>query len=186
MSGTIRPASIARRLLGSVLIATAPACGSTSSGSAPDALVGEVHIVVDLQAGQRWTATGPLVDAGVLCPDGTRIEVGIFDPATGDLLTPGQLDALAEEEQERPWEPFDLLIHHEYACLDGSGSFLVEERLADPDPIGVLTILSGTGAYRTMRGSGTETFTAEPTIVADADVLNQRLEVTIGGDPDTR
>ncbi len=184
MSRRVPPVSIARRLLGCVLIATAPACRSTSSGSSPVPLIDEVHIVVDLQAGQRWTATGPLVDAGAFCPAGTRIEAGAFDPVTGELLTPTELESRAEEEPELRWEPFDLVMHHEYACLDGSGSFLVEELLADRDPIGVLTILSGTGAYRAMSGTGTETFTAEPTAEADAAALDIRLDVTIGVDAD--
>jgi hypothetical protein len=84
-----------------------------------------------------FTATGPAVDAGLICPEGT-IEYTV----TPDVDTPGVLWR---------WE-------EELTCGDGSGTFLlgVDVYIADSAPryIGAWNIVTGTGNYEELQGGG--------------------------------
>lgn len=98
----------------------------------PDALA--VHFVADLSTA-AFAATGPAVDAGLMCPTGTQSFVE--NPATSHPV----LWAWADE----------------YTCDDGSGTFVlsVDEYIDDAaGAYGVWKIASGTGAYETLQGGG--------------------------------
>ena len=58
------------------------------------------------------------------------------------------IDAL---ERDEPYEP-DVMGAMEFTCADGSGSFTIFESAGGPGP---WRVRDGTGAYRTMTGSGT-------------------------------
>lgn len=116
-------------------------CTALFAADATEAVFGgpmafPVEIANDFAAG-TFTATGPAVDAGLIC-------------AKGDSEGGRVLDNTVDESALRRWE--DL-----YTCDDGSGSFIVvveaffenTQRLA-----GVWSISSGTGTYLTLTGGG--------------------------------
>jgi hypothetical protein len=99
----------------------------------PDALA--VHLISAHPAGP-FTATGPAVDAGLMCAEGT-----IDYTEDPDVDTPGAL-----------WRWED-----EYTCSDGTGTFLlgVDEYIEDsPAMFGVWNIVTGTGNYADLQGGG--------------------------------
>ena len=115
---------------------------------------GEVTIGVDLEAGQRWTAQGPPVDGGHLCPQGIRHVIEGRDPVTDDIVrVPVWWQVVEEAITSRNTTAVTLVVEH--TCADGSGSFVTVERWG-PD---VWSVVSGTGAYRSMTGGGDLTFT---------------------------
>jgi hypothetical protein len=102
----------------------------------PDAM--SVRFVSDLPDAMSFVATGPAVDAGIVCPTGT---IAFTDNAT---------DPVHEEAFDR-W-------HNRYTCDDGSGTFILGADVFFDVPggvnYGVWNIVSGTGAYETLTGGG--------------------------------
>jgi hypothetical protein len=98
----------------------------------PEAM--SVHIVSDLPAG-TFAASGPAVDAGIVCPTGTQ--------EFADGNAPPRQGAIDR------WED-------RYTCDDGSGTFLIgADVFIDSDAqYGVWNIVSGTGMYESLRGGG--------------------------------
>jgi len=100
----------------------------------PDALA--VHLIEHHPTG-TFTATGPAVDAGLVCAEGT---IG-YTP-NPDVDTLGVL-----------WRWED-----EFICGDGTGTFLlgVDVYIEDSAPLffGVWSIVTGTGSYAELRGGG--------------------------------
>jgi hypothetical protein len=100
----------------------------------PDGL--SIRLVSDLPAG-TFAATGPAVDAGIVCPTGTQGWTGNQSPPrAGALLR---------------WT--DNL----YTCDDGSGTFILAADVfiqADGMEYGVWEIVSGTGNYQSLNGGG--------------------------------
>ena len=100
-----------------------------------------VEIAIDVGAG-TFTATGPAVDAGLIC-------------ATGEATGGSSLNT-TDERAVRRWE--DL-----YACDDGSGSFTmaVEAYFENTSRLaGVWSISSGTGSYEMAAGGGGGVYTS--------------------------
>jgi hypothetical protein len=100
----------------------------------PDALA--VHLIEHHPTG-TFTATGPAVDAGLVCPEGT---IG-YTP-NPDVDTPGV---------HWRWED-------EFICGDGTGTFLlgVDVYIEDSAPMffGAWNIVTGTGNYSDLQGGG--------------------------------
>jgi len=99
----------------------------------PDALA--VHLIARHPTG-TFTATGPAVDAGLVCAEGT-----IDYTEDPDVDNAGAL-----------WRWED-----EYTCDDGTGTFLlgVDEYIEDSTAMfGVWNIVSGTGIYTDLQGGG--------------------------------
>ena len=88
--------------------------------------------------GGPFTASGPAVDAGLMCPEGeTTLE---FWMIVGFKSSPGM----------------NFQVIKKFACDDGSGDFLVKLQVRS-DRKGVnfnWMILGGTGAYSSFHGSG--------------------------------
>ncbi len=113
----------------------------------------EVILSVDLETGQEWTASGPAVDRGQFCPNGTRHVVRGIDPATSDIVRVGVwFDIMESAITERNSTEITFVVEH--TCTDGSGSFTTTERWG-PD---LWSVESGTGAYRDLRGAGRLSF----------------------------
>jgi hypothetical protein len=137
---------------GIVLLAILP---NVSCGDAASASHAPVVIVVDLEAGQRWTALGAAVEGDRICPDGIRHVLEGIDPATNDVV-PVRVwsKVIAKAIEHRTTTEITLVV--EYTCADGSGSFVTTERWG-PD---VWSVDSGTGAYGALRGRGALSFAA--------------------------
>jgi hypothetical protein len=113
-------------------------------GSDPDGAV-----VLELQAipGQPWIASGELVDAGLLCPEGFRRWTGVTH-ADGTPMTPEEFWEVVVPDDDMPFQAVE-----EYVCSDGSGSFTTIET----DGASTWQVVDGTGAYVGMAGEGTGT-----------------------------
>ena len=120
-----------------------------------------VHIDVETSlldpsglSGGPFTATGPAVDAGLICPSGDTIDV--FAKAAG-------------YQSGKGW--VNLTVVKEFTCGDGSGAFLVklQVRLDKHGDHYAWAIVAGTGAYGHLQGAGTG-YGAAP--LGDYDVLD--------------
>ncbi len=120
----------------------------------PDAM--PVHIVSDLPDAMSFVATGPAVDAGIICPTGT---IAFTD--SGNTPT--------REEAFNRWQ-------NRYTCDDGSGTLVLgADVFFDlPDIYGIWNIVSGTGAYETLRGGG-GSITAPTVGPTDSDTWSDDL-----------
>jgi hypothetical protein len=84
-----------------------------------------------------FVASGPAVDAGVLCPSGTTVDLSIL--GAGD------------ESNYR----LNLLVRKEFTCDDGSGTFLMMLKVKlDERGFTNWNVIRGTGAYRHLAGTG--------------------------------
>jgi hypothetical protein len=123
----------------------------------PEAM--SVHIVSDLPAG-TFAATGPAVDAGLVCPTGTT------EFTSGNSLT---RQGAISRWQDR------------YTCDDGSGTFLIgaDTFVTSGDAqYGVWSIVSGTGTYESLRaGGGSNTSPTGPGTWSD-DMIGRLWFVT--------
>jgi len=106
-----------------------------------------VHIDVETSfidggpvSGGPFTATGPAVDAGLICPTGSTIDVA---------------GKVAGYQSMGGW--VSLIVVKEFTCDDGSGAFLVklEVRLDARGDHFAWVILDGTDAYARLHGAGT-------------------------------
>jgi len=95
----------------------------------------DVHTVFG-QSSVPFTASGPAVDAGFVCP------VGTVDDLSGSLI-----------ETRQGWTGQFV---KEFTCTDGSGSFVVklQVRLDKRGDNFSWTVLSGTDRYASLRGAG--------------------------------
>ncbi len=99
----------------------------------------DVTIVSDMSALPNGTfeATGPAVEAGILCPAGTVHDESVS--AVG-----GQ-------------SPVSILfVHKHFECNDGSGSFEMDlnVRIASSGTLGRWLVVSGSGDYERLHGEG--------------------------------
>ena len=118
-------------------------CEAAYTGSEIAAVFGDpeglsIRLVSDLSSeGGTFVATGPAVDAGIVCPTGTQEWTGNEAPSrTGALFR---------------WT--DNL----YTCDDGSGTFIIAADVfitADGRDYGVWDLGSGTGSYQSLSGGG--------------------------------
>ena len=132
--------------LGVALLATA--CGD-------DAL--DPVVVFELQPieAQPWTATGELVEAGLLCPSGDRENVFLGYP-DGRGMPFEELVQLVDEAMAAGGTHMDVarIGRTEYVCDDGSGTFTVTDTITG-NPADKMTaeVTGGSGAYVKMTGS---------------------------------
>lgn len=118
----------------------------------PEAL--SVRLVSDLPAG-LFEASGPAVEAGLMCPAGTT-----------ELIDAGTPIRSGAEER---WED-------RYTCEDGSGSFVLGADIFGYDDdlsFGVWDISSGTGNYAPLAGGGG--------VVTGSTGANTWSDVSVGG-----
>jgi hypothetical protein len=86
-----------------------------------------------------FTATGPGVVSGTMCPSGTIADVYVKAPP---------------KNQQSP-NVVNLKILKEFTCDDESGTFLVKLRVHITDyPVFNWVIKGGTGAYENLKGNG--------------------------------
>jgi hypothetical protein len=105
-----------------------------------------VHIAVETsfidggpESGGPFTATGPAVDAGLICPGGDTHDV--FGKTAGYQSEKG----------------LNILLVKEFTCADGSGAFFVklQVRLDARGDRFAWAILEGTEDHDTLHGAGT-------------------------------
>ena len=117
-----------------------------------------IRIVSDLPDAMAFVATGPAVDAGIVCPTGTIVFTNTGNTPTHDSA-------------------FDRWQDH-YTCDDGSGTFILGADVFFDEPggvnYGVWNIVSGTGAYETLRGGG-GSITAPTVGPTDSDTWSDDL-----------
>lgn len=116
-----------------------------------------VHIDVETsiaETGGPFTASGPAVDAGLICPSGDTSDV--FAKASGYQSSTGGVS---------------LIVVKEFTCDDASGAFLakLEVRLDGRGDHFRWNIVQGSGAYAALHGAGTG-YGAPPE--GDYDVLD--------------
>ena len=105
---------------------------------AVEIVVEETLPVVIPDPGQPFVATGPAVDRGVLCPEGTTEDIA-FAARPGGWFT-------------------RLTIEKLFTCGDSSGDFTVQLRVKlfpDGTTTALWKVTGGTGDYATLMGSGT-------------------------------
>lgn len=141
-----RPLERAAVVLVLALLFGGAAC-SRSDGGARD-----VQIRIRRLEGRAWTATGPAVDDGVICPSGIEALVD-FSELDGTPITLSDFGRRREAAIMAfpPDETTDHLQVMEFSCADGTGALtlVVEERNG-----GLWQVRDGTGAYAELTGSG--------------------------------
>jgi hypothetical protein len=102
-----------------------------------------VHVDIQTTFGDPsygpFVATGPAVDAGLVCGEGDTLDIGVkVAGAPGRLI---------------------LQVLKQFTCSDGSGSFVLKFQLRVDDRLGRASsswnVESGTGAYGSLQGTGT-------------------------------
>ena len=129
--------------------------GASCSGSSRS-LDGPIVLEVSLEAGQRWTAEGAAVESGALCRRGVRQVVRGIDPVADETVQVRVWMGVLEDAITRR-SSTQITFIVENTCADGSGSFVTVERWG-PD---VWSVVSGTGAYRDLRGGGELSFATD-------------------------
>jgi hypothetical protein len=118
--------------------------------AAPPQLDVEINVNIDYSVypyGGTFTATGPAVEAGLVCPSGYAVNVRHSD--TG-------------------WQSSFAWSYHvwkQFICEDGSGTFIIklEGRWEGLGGTGTWMILEGSGDYANLHGRGdAEAFFYEP------------------------
>ncbi|MCP3976981.1 MAG: hypothetical protein GY720_21040 [bacterium] len=132
--------------LGVALLATA--CGD-------DAL--DPVVVFDLQPieAQPWTASGELVEAGLLCPNGDRENLFLGYP-DGSGMPIEELIQLVDEAMAAGGSHLNVarIGRTEYVCDDGSGTFTFTDEISgNPSDKMTSEVTSGSGAYVQMTGN---------------------------------
>ncbi len=112
----------------------------------------DVRFVVELQEGQEWTASGPAVDADLMCDEGQRRALGAEDP-DGRQLTQFEIGTMQREAREMREDPAMVYVN-EWICADGRGSFTSR----DPTQNETWVIESGRGSLTGLSGEGTASF----------------------------
>jgi hypothetical protein len=86
-----------------------------------------------------FTATGPAVDSGAMCPSGSFVDV-LGKPAPNMGQSPNG---------------FNLLLVRDFTCDDGSGTFLIKLQVhITYYPTFNWVVVDGTGDYEELRGNG--------------------------------
>jgi hypothetical protein len=143
------------RWITAALAVSAAVLGGASCGDGVGPQDGPVAFEVVLEAGQRWTAAGAAVERGALCGRGTRHVIRGIDPASDETVPVRVWSAILDQAITRR-NSTEITFVVENTCADGSGSFVTIERWGPDD----WSIVSGTGAYRDLRGAGDLSFTA--------------------------
>ncbi len=113
------------------------------------------------------TAPEPVQITGPIASDGT----GTFT-AIGPVCPSGTNATLLDQVVSRSGKQIQILVVHEFTCDDGSGSFqlslqvhLVFQPFSDTF---TWTVLSGTGAYEKLHGTGTGSGVPTDTGIVDS------------------
>ena len=86
-----------------------------------------------------FTATGPAVDSGTVCPEGTVVDV---------------YGKLAPKMGQSP-NGFNMQIVKEFTCDDDSGTFLIKLQVhITYFPVFNWVVVGGTGDYEDLKGNG--------------------------------
>lgn len=141
-----------------------PSCGSSADVAPLDA-----EFVVELQGGQAWSASGPAVEADLMCAVGQRRWLGAED-LDGDPLAIFEVRAMQQEAIATRELPA-LVNVDEWVCFDGRGSFVSR----DPANVGTWTIVSGKGSLAGLSGGGTVSFVPTLEDIPDALYLSAAL-----------
>ena len=139
--------------VGAVVVALLGALGVGCGGDDADVVAGEIRIVVHRLSGRIWTATGELVDDGVVCAAGTSIGATPLDLDGAELpMWDWGHRRTAAILADPPDMTVDYLLKAPFTCYDGSGTLTVlyEERDG-----GTWEVVGGTGAYGAISGGGT-------------------------------
>lgn len=112
----------------------------------------DVRFVVELQEGQEWAASGPAVDADLMCDEGQRRGLGVED-LDGRQLTQFEIGTMQREARATREDP-PVVYVNEWICADGRGSFTSRESVQD----GTWVIESGRGSLAGLSGEGTYSF----------------------------
>jgi len=127
------------------------------SGGEPD---GAVQFELEPIPAQPWIASGDLVEAGQVCEEGSRRNVGLAFP-DGSPMTIEEFIALIDEAEASGLSPEDgdFSARTEWTCADGSGTFITLDKAGDG---GRGQVVGGTGAFAGMTGELTTTFEYAP------------------------
>jgi hypothetical protein len=142
-----------RRLSAGLILGIGLALLAASCGD--DAL--DPIVVFDLQPieAQPWTASGELVDAGLVCSSGDRENVFLGYP-DGRGMPFEEFMQLVQEAEAAGGTHKDVarIGRTEYVCNDGSGTFTMAD-MTTGDPAADMTseVTSGIGAYVEMTGT---------------------------------
>jgi len=105
----------------------------------PQSLHIEVSEIINTD-GETFTATGPAVTAGDVCPSGTVSDLNVTQTGSG----------------QGPYSSFDVL--KEFDCADGSGTFNLDLKVKLENASGNTTatwqVAGGTGNYANLQGNG--------------------------------
>ncbi|MDJ0924124.1 MAG: hypothetical protein QNJ77_06135 [Acidimicrobiia bacterium] len=118
-----------------------------------------VQFDMEIAPFQPWVATGELVDAGEVCPTGTRNNVGLAWPDGSPMTMEEWSNQVGPRVDEgMGWreitEEFQFLSWEEYICDDGSGTFTIKEESGEG---GHGEVVESTGTYLGMTGDCTNT-----------------------------
>jgi len=136
MKKSFRTVSTSMLLVLTILLLTV----TVAFAAAPQAFHMEVHEMI-LGSGETFYASGPAVDAGVVCPTGITSDIysNSFGPPNGNYTY--------------------LYIVKSYSCTDGTGTFYIKMKVKLENNTGNTTarwqFTDGSGAYSRLRGHGT-------------------------------
>ena len=136
-----------RALPGIIALAMALALAATPAAAAsPEAVSIDSHVVFNPDGPNYgdFTASGPAVDSGLLCANGTFVDTGLRF-AGFQSGHAGRSDVQVQ-------------VVKTFTCADGSGTFVVKLQIQADFASGLETFtwnaLGGTGDYGDLRGSG--------------------------------
>ena len=126
-----------------------------------------VEFSTPLDPNLEWMGTeasGPAVDAGLICSDGVMVDIAYFD-ANGSQLTSTEFDAMMSEAYGLDSEPehsIEYTVHSEFSCAAGPDAIVLAMHypvsdlpLVDPATvIGGWSIIDGTGGLEGLAGDG--------------------------------
>jgi len=137
--------NIGRRWVGALIVAgaTALSLGSPAAAASPETVTIVSHVTFNPDGPNYgdFVATGSAVDSGLICANGSFVDLGIrfagFQSNRGVV---------------------QLQVVKEFTCGDGSGTFIVKMQIKANFDTGIESfswvVLDGTGDYGSMRGSG--------------------------------
>jgi hypothetical protein len=112
-----------------------------ASASPPEQVtfVGPAYFMGPDAGAGLFTATGPAVDSGAMCPGGTVLDV---------------FGKLAPKMGQSP-NGFNMQIVNEFTCGDGTGTFMIKLQVhITYYPTFNWVVVGGTGDYEDLRGNG--------------------------------
>lgn len=157
--------------LSPLLVLVTAAALAACSRTGPE---GAIRFELEPVPAQPWVASGELVDAGAVCPEGSRRNAGLFAP-DGTPITFAEFAELADAAGI-PWEEMEVRSRQEWTCADGSGTITMME-VRPPSFIAgsgsglamTWRVEGGIGAYAGAGGEGTFAYELAPSPTAAGD-----------------